>query len=110
MEKDEKYVYPADLFGFEDEVFDLYMKCKFIEALKLQGKILSRRRGHCRIYIAEDDIAGAFFLAGLGNIQLNLPSYAISEERSMHANATWRVVDAVVKAIEELDNDQVKKD
>ncbi len=105
MGKDEVLTYPADLFGFEDEVFDLYMNCKFLEALKVQGKILSRRRGHCRIWIAEDDVAGAFFLAELGNIKLNLPSFAISEERSMHANATWRVVDAVVEAIEELSDE-----
>lgn len=91
LERKEEFVYPPDLFGFEDEVFDLYLECKFLEALKLQGKILSRRRGRCRIYVAEEDIGGAIFLADLGNIKLNLPDYARSDVRAMHANATWRV-------------------
>lgn len=103
--KEETVVLPANLYHFEDEVFDLYMDCKFIEALKLQGKILNRRRGHCQIFIAEEDIAGALYLAFLGNINLNLPSFVFSEERSMHANATWKVVDAVVNAIESLKSD-----
>jgi hypothetical protein len=37
--------YPADLFGFEDEVFDLYMNCKFLEALKVQGKSSAEEEG-----------------------------------------------------------------
>lgn len=95
-------VYEDDPIELEDEVYDLYEKGKYIEALKLQGKILRRRRGNCSIWLAEEDLAGVILLIEEGNINLKLPS-SVYQERSMHANATWKVVDDVVKAIEKLE-------
>lgn len=92
---------PTEVVEFEPEVYDLLKKRKFKNALKLHAKVMNRRRGSCNIWTAENDISGAVYLAEQGNINLKLPSF-IYEPRSMHANATWKAVDAVVKAIKNL--------
>ena len=94
-------VFEEDPIEIEEEVYDLYEKGKYTEALKTHAKVLKRRRGSCSIWIAENDIAVAMFIADEGHINLKLPSF-VYQERSMYANATWKAVDEVVKAIEIL--------
>lgn len=94
-------VYEEKPIELDPEVYRLYEEGKYMEALKLQGKILRRRRGSCSIWMAEEDMLGARIIAEEGNIFLDVPS-SVYQERSMHANATWKAVDDVVKAIEKL--------
>ncbi len=90
-----------DTIEVEPEVYDLYVEGKYLDALKMQGNILRRRRGNCNIWTAEKDIGVALRIAEEGNILLDVPS-SVYGERSIHANATWKAVDEVVKAINKL--------
>lgn len=94
-------VFEEDPIELTDEVYKLYLEQKYVEALKLHAKVLNRRRGSCSIWRAEEDISGAILIAEEGKINLKLPSF-VYNERSMHAMATWKAVDAVVNAIEKL--------
>ena len=92
-------VFEEDPVEISEEAYELYKKGKYVEALKEHANILKRRRGSCSIWTAENDITAAAIIAEEGNIKL--PS-SVYQERSMHANATWKVVDDVLKTIDKL--------
>ncbi|GAB4310843.1 MAG: hypothetical protein Kow0019_08980 [Methanobacteriaceae archaeon] len=89
-------------YDLNDEVFKLYQEEDFKGALKSQANILERRKRKNQWNATERDIAGFLFIKEVGKIKLDLPGFVYSTERAMNANATWRVVNAIVNAVEKL--------
>lgn len=83
------------------DIYKLYDKGLYIEALKEQAKILRRRRGNCASWSAGNDLDAVAWIVQDGEINLKVPE--LFTLVPINVNAIWRLVDKVVEAIDNLD-------
>jgi len=88
------------------EVQKLYENRQYIDALKVQGQILRKRRGNCSNRLACDDLNAIARIVQKGEVNLKVPEL-FNLNINTNMNSIWKLVDKIIEGINNLEQSKI---